>query len=97
MVRDQDQIFRNSAIDNFDSQDINKIKQIRRYELRELDFNLSHLQPTVRSRLLKLLFEFSDIFRNKFYTIGRTNTIKQIQSRMVVQIQLSRFLTYLIG
>lgn len=73
---DQDKIIRNIVSEHFDNRDIEKIKQIRRKNLRETDFDLSHLKPTVKSRLLKLLFEFSDIFSKDMYTIGRTNAVK---------------------
>lgn len=72
----QDQIVTNIVTQHFDNRDIDKIKSIRRQSLRESDFDLSHLQPEVKSRLLKLLFEFSDIFSKDLYTIGRTDAVK---------------------
>ena len=61
---------------DFDSRNIEEIKQCRRQELRESDFHLSHLEPKTKSQLLALLFEFSDIFSKRVYTIGRTDAIK---------------------
>ena len=55
--------------------DMEEIKHLRRQELRETDFNLSHLDSDTRSQLLALLFEFSDIFSKRLYTIGRTDAL----------------------
>lgn len=60
---------------NFDTRNIEHIKQLRRQELQESDFNLSHLDTETKSKLLALLMEFADIFSKRLYTIGRTEAI----------------------
>lgn len=76
MMPSEEKIIRNVISEHFDNRDTEQIKALRRKNLRESDFDLSHLQPAVKSRLLKLLFEFSDIFSKDLYTIGRTNAVK---------------------
>lgn len=60
---------------NFDTRNIEHIKQLRRQELKESDFNLDHLDTETKSKLLTLLMEFADIFSKRLYTIGRTEAI----------------------
>lgn len=66
----------NINTETYDLRNIEDVKRIRRQELQESDFNLSHLKPKIRSRLLDLIFEFADIFSKNLYTIGRTSVIK---------------------
>lgn len=65
-----------SISQDFDTRDIENIKKLRREELSENDFELSHLDPETRSKLLALLFEYADIFSKRLYTIGRTEAIQ---------------------
>lgn len=58
-----------------EKRDMKKIQKLRREELTESDFKLDHLDRTKRDELLKLLFEFADIFSKRLYTIGRTQAI----------------------
>lgn len=60
---------------NFDTRNIEHIKQLRRKELKESDFKLNHLDDETKSKLLALLMEFADIFSKRLYTIGRTEAI----------------------
>lgn len=55
--------------------DMDKIKQLRKEELHPSDFNLEHLDNSTKKQLLDLLFEFSDIFSKRVYTIGRTQEV----------------------
>lgn len=64
-----------------ETRDLEHIKQLRREELKESDFKLDHLDADTRTQLLRLLFEYSDIFSKRLYTIGRTTAITpQIQA-----------------
>ena len=60
---------------NFDNRDINYIKTLKHSELKESDFQLSHLDPDLKSQLLELIMEYADIFSKRLYTIGRTHEI----------------------
>lgn len=61
---------------NFDKRDIEHIKQLRREELKETDFNLDHLDEISKKKLTKLLMEYADVFSKRLYTIGRTEAIQ---------------------
>lgn len=61
---------------NFDSRNIELIKQLRRNELKRSDFQLDHLDTITKNKLLDLLMEFADIFSKRLYTIGRTEAIQ---------------------
>ena len=61
---------------DFDSRDIELIKELRRKEFKESDFDLKHLDQDTRSKLLKLLLEFADIFSKRLFTIGRTHALQ---------------------
>lgn len=61
---------------NYDTRNIELIKQLRRNELKPSDFNLEHLDEKIKKPLLDLLFEFADIFSKRLYTIGRTEAIQ---------------------
>ena len=59
----------------FDTRNLEYIKMLRRKELKASDFQLSHLDPSLKSQLLDLIMEFADIFSKRLFTIGRTNAI----------------------
>lgn len=61
---------------DFDSRDIEAIKKLRRKELKESDFDLSHLDPETKSKFLDLFMEYADIFSKRLFTIGRTEAIQ---------------------
>lgn len=61
---------------NYDTRNIELIKQLRRNELKPSDFNLEHLDENTKKPLLDLLLEFADIFSKRLYTIGRTEAIQ---------------------
>lgn len=60
---------------DFQSRDMNEIKNLRRQELKESDFRLDHIDTTTRKELLKLIFEYADIFSKRLYTIGQTDAL----------------------
>lgn len=64
-----------SISNDIEIRDIEAIKKLRRQELKPTDFNLEHLNPPTRKKLLELLYEFSDIFSKRLYTIGRTEAL----------------------
>lgn len=61
---------------NMEEVPIEQIKQMRKNELKESDFNLTHLEPQIRQKLLKLLMTYSDVFSKRLQTLGRTNTVQ---------------------
>lgn len=61
---------------NFDTRNIEVIRQLRKNELKPSDFNLEHLDEVTKNKLLDLLMEFADIFSKRLYTIGRTEAIQ---------------------
>lgn len=61
---------------NFDTRNMEVIKQLRKNELKPSDFNLKHLDGETKNKLLDLLMEFGDIFSKRLYTIGRTEAIQ---------------------
>lgn len=66
---------------NFDTRDIQLIKQLRRNKLKATDFNLAHLDATTRIKLMQMLLEFADVFSKRLFIIGR---IKAIQPKIKV-------------
>lgn len=67
-----------SLTQDYQTRDMQYIKELRKQELKPTDFNLSHLDDITKSKLLKLIFEFSDIFSKRLFTIGRTDKIYPI-------------------
>lgn len=61
---------------NFDTRNIEVIRQLRKNELQPSDFKLDHSDKVTKNKLLNLIMEYADIFSKQLYTIGRTEAIQ---------------------
>lgn len=61
---------------NMEEVQMEKIREMRRNELKESDFNLEHLDLYTRQKLLNLVMAYSDVFSKRLRTLGRTNIIQ---------------------
>ena len=52
-----------------------EIKQLRRQELRQEDFDISHLDNTYQKKFLDLLFRHAETFSKRYKTLGSTNMV----------------------